>query len=99
MGREKAATISLHALVHPGRSPMPRTIQRRSWLLSFLVWSCASPLFAQPASIDSTLDHEVLVKRLRNAKDLQYRDALWHYQAYLTEHPADVRIHLERCAC
>jgi len=56
-------------------------------------------LFAQPASIDSTLDHEVLVKRLRNAKDLQYRDALWHYQAYLTEHPADVRIHLERCAC
>ncbi len=53
---------------------------------------------AQHLAVDSTLDHEVLIARLRNAKDLLYQQVLWRYDTHLGLHPSDVRAHVERCA-
>ena len=56
------------------------------------------PAVAQHTIADSTYDHEVLIEHMRNAKDLVYREALHRYDVYLTTHPNDLPMRLERCA-
>jgi len=69
----------------------------RSALIAAFVL-CGVPGWAQSAALDSALDHTILIHRIHHAKDLLYQEALRNYDAYLSAHPGDVRVHLERCA-
>ena len=53
---------------------------------------------AQELALDSSLMHEVLQGRMRNAEEVLYREGLQRYAQHLAQHPLDVRVHIERCA-
>ena len=74
---------------------MLRVLKKLSTLaIGFLIlvnWSL--PLRAQV----KPLNHQVYLKLLVGAKDSLYQQALKTYDHYLQQHPADYRVHMERC--
>jgi membrane protease YdiL (CAAX protease family) len=55
--------------------------------------------FGQPAGLQpqSPNSHQEYVRHLRTAEERAYGEVLARYDAYLSAHPHDVAVHLERC--
>ena len=63
-----------------------------------MCWLIPATLFASKTSkVYSSLNHEILIKALRNGQALMYDQSIERYNKYIEAHPDDVEIYIERC--
>lgn len=63
--------------------------------LRILLLLFAFPILANAQNLED-LDHNVLIKKLQNSENLQFKEILKKYDDFLKMHPNDIKIHIEK---
>lgn len=66
-------------------------------LLKFIIIICVFTNPAEYAFSQTTLDHRVFLREIKNSSNIIYAECIEEYNSYLRDHPDDILVQIEKC--